>query len=227
MLNIYSTAHFSYNITLPVLVAQNASYKEVAFKDYENDATAVVGIAHSGNRSLQLTNSSMQGVIQDYNFSTDAINRGVTLKLWLKSKQANGLKNPNPNLKAEISGNYYAFKRIAQTGEWSLFEARITNNLLGALTPGVYDIGLNYNLAPGSIGEDVYIDDVRIQPLDAVMNCTVYTKDNRVAAQFDDQHFGVFYEYNREGQLVRKSIETERGRKTVQEQQHNVPTINK
>lgn len=227
VLKINSTAHFSYKKTLPVLVAQNAKYKEVAFKDYENDGAAVVGIAHSGNRSLQVTHSSMPGIIEDYDLSLDAISRGVTLKLWLKSKQANGLKNPTPNLKATISGNSYAFKRIAQTGEWSLFEARITSNLLGGLTAGTYDIGLSYNLAPGSIGEEVYIDDVRIQPLDAVMNCTVYTKDNRVAAQFDDQHFGVFYEYNREGQLVRKSIETERGRKTVQEQQHNVPMINK
>ncbi len=225
-LNINSTAHFGYNKTLPTLVAQNASYKEVAFNDYENDANAIIGEAHSGNRALAITNALTQNVVENYNLSTDVQARGLTMKLWLKSKQTNGLKNPTPNLKATMGNNVFNFNRIAQTGEWSLYEARILSNQLSAVTAGVYNIGLLYNYAPGT-QEEVYIDDVRIQPLDAVMNCTVYSKDNRVTAQFDDQHFGVFYEYNREGQLVRKSIETERGRKTVQEQQHNVPLINK
>ncbi|MCT4579945.1 MAG: hypothetical protein N4A35_00895 [Flavobacteriales bacterium] len=230
VLDINSTAHFGYSKTLPTLVAQNASYKEVAFKDYENDASAsvIAGEAHSGNRSLAITYALTQNVIENYNLSSAVQGRGLTMKLWLKSKQSNDydLKNPNPNLKAVFNNQTFDFKRIAQTGEWSLFEARILSNQLSNLPTGLYNIGIMYNHAPGA-QEKVYIDDVRIQPLDAVMNCTVYTKDNRVAAQFDDQHFGVFYEYNREGQLVRKSIETERGRKTVQEQQHNVPQINK
>jgi len=87
------------------------------------------------------------------------------------------------------------------------------------------DINLLYNYALFS--EQVLIDDVRIQPLDAMVSCTVYDKDLKVLAQFDDQHFGVFYEYNQERMLVRKSIETERGRKTLTEQQQNVPKINK
>ncbi|MBL4669491.1 MAG: hypothetical protein JKY30_09555 [Flavobacteriales bacterium] len=44
-------------------------------------------------------------------------------------------------------------------------------------------------------------------------------------ATFDDQHFGLFYQYNAEGKLVRKLIETERGMKTVQETQYNTPKI--
>jgi len=228
-LNISSTAHFSYQKTLPSLVAQNAKYKEVFFNDYESknlepgsSGQIVSNTAHSGSRSLKITNSYTQGIIQNYNISSDIIERGITIKLWLKSKQPNGLKNPNPNLNIVINGNNYSCVKIAQTGEWTLYESRINSINLGALSIGIYDINLSYNYTPGT-QEEVYIDDVRIQPLDAVMNCTVYTKDNKVAAQFDDQHFGVFYEYNREGQLVRKSIETERGRKTIQEQQHNVP----
>lgn len=226
VLNINSTAHFGYKKTLPTLVAQNAKYNEVKFNDYENstESNVVNTEAHSGSRSLKII-SSMTSLFR-YDFTSDIVNRGVTIKLWLKSQQVNsGLKNPTPNLKALISGSSYSFNRIAQTGEWSLFTLNINKNSIAAVNIGAGgSIDLEYNLLPG---ENVFIDDVRIQPLDAVMNCTVYTKDNRVAAQFDDQHFGVFYEYNTEGQLVRKSIETERGRKTVQEQQNNISFIKK
>ena len=52
----------------------------------------------------------------------------------------------------------------------------------------------------------------------------VYDKYSvRLLAEFGDQHFGVFYQYNNEAQLVRKSIETERGMRTLGESQYNVP----
>jgi len=111
-------------------------------------------------------------------------------------------------------------QKIYLSREWSLYVAEIRN--FNGLAAGNYNIQLGYNYLPN---EMVLVDDFRIQPLDAVMNCTVYTIDNKVAAQFDDQHFGVYYEYNNKGQLVRKSIETERGKKTLQEQQYNTPLL--
>jgi hypothetical protein len=103
-----------------------------------------------------------------------------------------------------------------------LYSADITN--FQGLSSGAYSIQLKYNVL-GT--ETVYIDDVRLQPMDASMNCSVYYADNKLAVQFDDQHFGVFYEYNGKGQLIRKSIETERGKKVLQEQQYNTPLKNK
>ncbi|MEO6049384.1 MAG: hypothetical protein ABIQ57_17995, partial [Candidatus Kapaibacterium sp.] len=49
----------------------------------------------------------------------------------------------------------------------------------------------------------------------------------RLLATFDDQHFGVYYQYNDEGQLVRKLRETERGRRTVQETQYHTPRVSR
>ena len=68
------------------------------------------------------------------------------------------------------------------------------------------------------------VDDVRVQPLDASMMTYVYDRSTlALITQFDDQHFGTYYQYNGEGQLVRIKRETERGLRTVAETQYNVP----
>lgn len=239
VLGIYSAAKFGYTSTLPILVAQNAQNNQVHFIDFElsnndldNDLMDDFSIynleAHSGRGSFNLSGGPQQVFVSGYNFDANTKARGVSIKLWLKSSLNNNptspnynMKNPMPNLTALIDNQVYNFKRVAQTGNWSLYTADI--KAFNSLADGVYDIQLGYNFM--GIGEQVLIDDFRIQPLDAVMNCTVYNKDNKVSAQFDDQHFGVYYEYNNKEQLVRKSIETERGLKTLQEQQYNTPLI--
>jgi YD repeat-containing protein len=56
------------------------------------------------------------------------------------------------------------------------------------------------------------------------MTCHVYdVNDYKLLTTFDDQHFGLYYQYNAEGKLIRKIIETEKGMKTVQETQYNTP----
>jgi hypothetical protein len=233
VLGISSTAKFGYGNTLPVLIAQNAKNQEVFFSDFETNNVVIPGItsdfAHSGRSSFDLSLDHNYIIADNYAISSDMItNNGLTVKLWLRSTLNGavneGLKNPNPQLKAMIGGHAFDFKRIAETGEWALYSAEIRN--FGGLVPGAYDIQLSYNYNTAAT-EKVLIDDVRVQPLNSVMSCTVYTTDNKVAAQFDDQNFGMYYEYNIKGQLVRKSAETERGKKTLQEQQYNTPLINK
>jgi len=235
VLNINSAARFGYDKTLPVLVAQNAAYNQVDFIDFETEFDPLnlpealnQEYAHSGNRSYDLSLDNNYVLVENYSLAPDIIaNRGLTILCWLKSSLSNnvtspnfGLKNPNPGLKARIGNETFNMNRIAQTGAWALYEVEIIN--FNGLTEGNYNIQLAYNFLPN---EMVLIDDFKIQPSDAVTSTTVYTNDLRVAAQFDDQHFGVFYEYNNQRQLVRKSIETERGRRTLQEQQYNTPMI--
>lgn len=229
VLGISSTAKFGYGNTMPILVAQNAKNEEVQFSDFETSNELITGItsefAHSGQSSYDLSLDPNYVFADGYKISSDMItNNGLSIKLWLRSELngANnlGLKNQNPQLKALIGGLSFNFKRIAETGEWALYAADIKN--FNGIIAGTYDVALSYNYVTN---EKVLVDDFRIQPLNTIMNCTVYTADNKVAAQFDDQHFGVYYEYNTKGQLVRKSIETERGKKTLQEQQYNTPLI--
>lgn len=231
-LGIESTAKFGYAGMLPVLVAQNSDINSVHFIDFEQGNVQGFNLtddmSHSGLSCFNLSANPNQIFLDDVPLTQEMKDKGASLKLWLRSRLSNqlndpkyGLKNPNPNLRAVINGQFYPAKAIAQTGDWTLYEARIAD-WTGLAVQDKFDVRLLY----GFLGnEEVLIDDLRFQPLESIMNCTVYYPDFKVAAQFDDQHFATFYEYNDRGQLTRKSIETERGRKTLQEQQYNLPTV--
>lgn len=237
VLGIKSSAKFGYNNTLPIAVVQNAAYDEAKFIDFEYGfvssptGSVTTQFAHTGRASFDLSLTPNYNFVTNYPISYEMISgKGLGIKLWLRNSLSEivtspnyRLKNPNLQLKVIIGTQPFDMKLIAQTGEWSLYAVDIRNfNTIA--TNGNYNIKLSYNHS--TVGsEKVLIDDFRIQPLDASMNCSVYLADNKVAAQFDDQHFGVFYEYNNKGQLVRKSIETEKGKKTLQEQQYNTPLI--
>jgi len=72
--------------------------------------------------------------------------------------------------------------------------------------------------------ENFWIDDVRVQPVNARMKAHVYDNESgRLLTTFDNDHFGMYYQYNAQGKLVRKRKETANGFKTIQEQQLHRP----
>ena len=74
----------------------------------------------------------------------------------------------------------------------------------------------------------IYLDDIRLQPSGSQMNSYVYdTRTLHLLTSFDDQHFGMYYQYNTEGKLIRKLIETERGIKTLEEAQYHIPAVSR
>jgi YD repeat-containing protein len=76
-----------------------------------------------------------------------------------------------------------------------------------------------------SSSKAIWIDDLRVQPMDAQAMAYVYDLATlRLIASFDDQNFGLFYQYNAEGKLVRKMVETQNGLKTVTETQYHSPS---
>ena len=111
-------------------------------------------------------------------------------------------------------------ERVAKTGAWTLYSVNVNKSVFP--TEGAaFTVSVSY---PLRAGENVYIDDVRFQPIDAQSKCYVYDVTTfRLLTQFDDQHFGLYYQYNSEGKLIRKQIETEKGLKTIQETQYNTP----
>lgn len=63
-----------------------------------------------------------------------------------------------------------------------------------------------------------YLDDLRITPMQSSMQSYVYDYNRlRVMATLDDNNFATFYEYDLEGRLVRKKVETAKGIMTVSE----------
>lgn len=67
-------------------------------------------------------------------------------------------------------------------------------------------------------GVDAYFDDIRVHPWNAGMKSYVYDPETFwLVAELDDNNYATFYEYDKEGGLVRIKKETSRGVMTIQE----------
>jgi hypothetical protein len=245
-----SSAKFGYDKMLPTLVAQNSPRSLVQFESFEKQyGTATPSLedgvvfsstdwpatgrnqvmSHSGQFSYR--SSAAQGVL--YRSSSMAIpstaqsllfgNRRMLVKCWVNAYDASGPKDPTDLScrMVDISGTNSAvtvpMERVARTGHCVQYSVEMP---VGS-DPTQVRFEIRCTNAPGTT---TAIDDVRIQPVDAQMTTYVYdAKTLRLLATFDDQHFGLYYQYNGEGKLVRKQIETERGLKTVQENLQNTP----
>jgi hypothetical protein len=127
------------------------------------------------------------------------------------------------NVGATISNSVPAsnFTFVAKTGSWSLYETEV---VVGPWPVLDYEI----RMTPRYTDIDVWVDDLRIQPLASDMVCYVYDPVTfKPVVVFDDQHFGMYFQYNGEGKLIRKIKETVRGMKTIQESQYHVPSIDR
>jgi len=179
-------------------------------------------------------------IADEYAYSDDDVGAddkdegGLLVQYWAKpffNPSTNEIASP-VEFKLENNGNEEDFipvseiEFVAKTGQWGLFQFTIDgltsvdeSKRMNIRTISLYqDDPANSNYVP------VRIDDFRMQPMKSEMVCYVYDPDNlRQIAQFDDQHFGVFFQYNGEGKLIRRLRETERGVRTVQESQYNTP----
>ncbi len=215
VLNIYSAVKFGYaNKSMPVMVASNASYGTIGSEDFENYQGSTSG-GHSGSQALNLlasTGSTTPGTAPIFNGLTadkHLADKGALIKIWVQS-------DSDAKLDAVINLVKTPLIKIAQSGSWVLYGAEIPAS---QFTNGSnFDVSINNNN-----NSNVLIDDVRFQPKDAQSTTYVYdTQTLRLLTQFDDQHFGMYYQYNDEGKLIRKLVETERGLKTIQETQYNL-----
>ena len=223
-LDIPSTVRFGYQQQLPILVAANATYDNVLFEDFEY-ASTTTPTAHSGSNAHYM---SQGGTTRSYNLPTLTMDNqlqreGGIVRVWLRSAFSTA---------ADVANNSHGFRvldgfqskpmtRVARTGGWDLYEAYLQFPSDDYEPGDALQLSLEYDLAAN---ESVYLDDLRFQPRESQVTCYVYDPDNyRLLTEFGDQHFGVYYQYDLEGKLVRQSIETERGIKTLKETQYNVP----
>ena len=199
--------------------------------------------AHAGKQSLhlkgsyQLTLPAMAGVPADWVRSP----QGVRVLTWIRVATPATAKaqstqqwaptsmplyaqvlTTNASGQSSAAATTYPLEIVGQSGEWSLCQVTIAASAFNfAATPVSTAIRLGYSRT----SDQVWFDDVRVQPAKAQVTAYVYDPVTlKLLASFDDQHFGLFYQYDSEGRLVRKLVETERGRKTVQETLYNVPT---
>ncbi|MFT4800245.1 MAG: hypothetical protein ACI93N_000003 [Flavobacteriaceae bacterium] len=79
----------------------------------------------------------------------------------------------------------------------------------------------------GTSSSDLYIDDIRIHPFGSSMKTYVYNPDNfRLSAILDENNYATFYEYDKEGLLVRTKKETEKGIYIIQENRQHFSVTN-
>lgn len=71
--------------------------------------------------------------------------------------------------------------------------------------------------------DDVYLDDVRIQPFNSQMKTFVYDQNSlKLSSELDASNFATIYEYDDEGRLLRVKKETENGIMTIQESRYGI-----
>lgn len=124
-------------------------------------------------------------------------------KLWIDGWCKSTLKFNVPAIASNSEMRLIIYKELIT----------ISNNLVSIVTNPTSNQLNNFKL---------YIDDIRIMPVESNMNCYVYNNvTNKLMAKLDDNHFTTFYEYDDEGLLVRTKIETEKGIRTIQESRSN------
>nr|WP_321355564.1 hypothetical protein [uncultured Draconibacterium sp.] len=219
VLNIPSAATYGYQYgnNVPVMVAANANNKSILFNDFEIPGSPGNSqVAHSGKRAIPL---STAGNILDKVYVSQILKeQGGLFKVWVYY-DSNTMPDFYLNIQSgQDENNSMQLTKTASVGNWNLYELSLDKAYFESSAE-------NSQLAATlstSTSEEVFIDDVRFQPKLASANCFVYdTNDLKLLTQFDDQHFGTYYQYDEEGKLIRKILETERGKLTVQEMNYN------
>ena len=109
-------------------------------------------------------------------------------------------------------------------------EGRINFKAKGAIIDGWQRISASFRI-PGdaytmeiklrntsSEGVNAYFDDIRVHPFNSNLKSFVYDPiTQRLQAELDENNYATFYEYDKEGGLIRVKKETERGIYTIQE----------
>ncbi len=228
ILHIKSTAKYGYRNTLMTLAAQNAAKHTVAFEGFENLYTpnsqywedGIPLLAGSGTR---LTNQGFTGracvqLTQGRMFEVARIagqSEAVMLRVW--GKRSSRMPLHAGDFQVFGTGSPIDLRPLTQAGEWTLYEAMLPSIATG----NTVALQLRSQVA------DMVIDDVRVQPHSSEMVCYVYDDAQRLLAAFDDQHFPLLYQYNAQGQLVRKLKVTVDGIKAISETQYNTQGVNR
>lgn len=96
--------------------------------------------------------------------------------------------------------------------------------IVGSFTIPAGSTELSIDLVNDNTTIPAYFDDIRINPYNSNMKSYVYDPETFwLTAELDDNNYATFYEYDKQGILMRIKKETERGIMTIQESRSNNP----
>lgn len=214
---------------------------------------SMIAPVHTGQYSIAIDPANFNGggiTLGAVKLVAQTVSEGLLVRIWAhvnKNKTALDPSGDFPSGRINIAYGINSFTNtkymypVSAAGEWSLYEAIIAPGELAGIISGVnpfdpeqdfLDIVLLINGSGNNQQQtyllgDVFIDDIRVQPLQSEMVCYVYDQAQRLTAVLDDQHYAMIYEYNSEGILIRKLKETTEGVKTISETQYNTRGINR
>lgn len=110
-------------------------------------------------------------------------------------------------------------------GTGSTVQLQPTGNIIegwqriaGSFTIPIGAQSISLSLVNDNQGKDAFFDDIRVHPFNGSMKSYVYDPETLwLTAELDDNNYATFYEYDKEGQLIRIKKETSRGVMTIQE----------
>ncbi len=237
---IPSSAKYGYNGMLPYMSTQNGTDSATRFESFEN--MYPIGYAYpsalnyeyfAGNFTTNYTqNEGHTGRKSFKNSATsqlkfedvyDRTGKGHIVRFWAKINSQSDSTKVATKYRVKADGTSIPVRYVGRSGNgaWVLYEARYTGK-----SPKVPKDKVTFEfLFSTSDPEDyVYIDDVKIQPMESKASTYVYdNRTFRLWAAFDDDHFPTIYQYNAEGKLIRKKKETIQGTRTVEEAQYHIP----
>ncbi|RFZ92851.1 hypothetical protein D0C36_15785 [Mucilaginibacter conchicola] len=133
--------------------------------------------------------------------------KNYMVNLWVKDDAP---FDTTAKVKMFVNGQQRTLGTKALVEGWKLLEGSFT-------TPSSSGQALQVAFYP-SVSSTVYLDDIRIHPVAAMMKTYSYDPSTmRLMAELDENGFATLYEYDTQGTLIRVKKETERGVMTVKE----------
>jgi hypothetical protein len=145
------------------------------------------------------------------------------LSAWVKEEVASQVKTyTNTSVKLTFNGSGAGVTTLSPTGEIIDGWQRIAGEFTVPANTTSIDIKLD-NV--GSVA--AYFDDIRVHPFNASMKSYVNDPETFwLTAELDDNNYATFYEYDKEGKLIRIKKETAKGIMTIQESRTSNPKTN-
>lgn len=234
-LDIYSSALYGYGNKLPVMVAANGKYGEIAFEHFEDYNTSTfpdgtttlphghiylkdskIGVAitneksHTGDYSLKINAGSKAKVDLSKGLNSQVDGNKYFVSLWVYTGIINQSNKTLIEYKAIVNGNT-VYKKVDYDVEKTNIDGWQQIQFSYIKESGLTD----QDIIIGHGTEDVYVDDIRIIPYDGSAQTYVYDDQLRVSAILDEQHYATFYHYDEEGNLLQVKKETEKGIMTL------------
>ncbi|MEO5928582.1 MAG: hypothetical protein ABIR47_01505 [Candidatus Kapaibacterium sp.] len=233
-LGIYSTTRLGYGNTLPILIAGNATYNSVAFESFESGFAFPSKLrdtaAHSGKYCLYAPPSMNVDSVMHVRMTSQIASKGLEIRFWMRATDNFHIDSADANIKIKLLSPgptlpipMTQWQKITRTGSWTLYEIAVHNLAFRVDTD---DIRLMISRA--DTAHPIWFDDIRMGPYDAAMQCFVFdAKTYRPLTVFDDDHFGMYSQYNALGVPVRTIVETAEGIRTVAESHGHVPLVDR